>query len=431
MSSALIALPEPRASELAADLARTGVDVIGIVAPGGIPRALLAHADAIILPATRAALTADLIAACDITGVRIVTLGVAETRLLSRHGLPDALPEDSDAWQIADALAEDAPTSTAPAPMPTSPHRIIAVWGSHGSPGRSTVAIQLATELARTAQQCALIDADTVAPSLALLLGLGDETPGLAAACRRAEFGGLDAAELGRLATVVETASGGLNVLAGINRPPRWPEISADRLKTTLGVCREWADVAVVDVAASFDSFEEVSDDLIGPRRHAATTAVLREADVIVAVTAADPLSISRFLRDHAELRGLVGPAPRIAVVANKVRPGPLGIDARGQIRRSLERFAGITDVTFLPYDQRAADAALLHGRTMADVTPRSALVSAVRRLAERLDPAPSLVQRRPTADSSRGSSRVARLLRRERVAPAASRPGSDPGWAS
>ncbi|MGP6171476.1 AAA family ATPase [Microbacterium sp. A196] len=429
MTSALIALPEPRASELAADLERTGIEIAGIATPGEVPSALLARADAIILPATRAALSGDLIAACDMAGVRIVTLGAAETRLLSRLGLPEALPEDSDAWQIADALCEDAPAPTASAPA--SQRRIIAVWGSHGSPGRSTVAIQLAAELSRTARQCALIDADTVAPSLALLLGLGDDAPGLAAACRRAEFGGLDAAELGRIAAVVETASGGLNVFAGINRPSRWPEISADRMKTTLGVCRDWADVTVVDVAASFDSFEEVSDDLLGPRRHAATTAVLREADLIVAVTAADPLSISRFLRDHAELRNLVGPLPRIAVVANKVRPGPLGIDARGQIRRSLERFAGITDVTFLPFDQRAADAALLHGRTMADVTPRSALVTAVRRLAERLEPAATPALTRATADSSRGSSRVSRWLHRGRGAPAASRHGSDPEWAS
>ena len=418
MTAALIALPEPRASELAAGLERAGIEVVGIAIPGEVPAALLTGTDAIILPATRAALRGDLVSACDRAGVRIVTLGAAETRLLSRHGLPEALPEDSDVWQIADALSEDAPASAAPEPK--SARRLIAVWGAHGSPGRSTVAIELATELARSSHRCALVDADTVAPSLALLLGLGDDAPGLAAACRRAEFGGLDSAELSRLAAVIETASGGLHVLAGINRPSRWPEISADRLKTTLEVCRDWADATVVDVAASFDSFEDVSDDLIGPRRHAATTAVLREADVIVAVTAADPLSISRFLREHAELRGLVGPAPRIVVVANKVRPGPLGIDARGQIRRSLERFAGITDVTFLPFDQRAADAALLHGRTMADLTPRSALVGAVRRLADRLEPATAAPLTRATADSSRGSSLGARWLRRGREAPAA-----------
>src|SRR5690606_27276070 len=112
----------------------------------------------------------------------------------------------------------------------------------------------------------------------------------------------------------------------------------------TLQLCREWADDTVVDVSAAFDADEEVSDDLAGPRRHAATTTALREADVVVAVTAADPLSISRFLRDHAALRALIGPTAHIAVVANQLRPGPLGIDARGQVRRALERFAGITD---------------------------------------------------------------------------------------
>lgn len=427
MTSALIALPEERGSELGRELARIGIHVVGVVDVSEIAPGLLAEADVLILPATRAALSADLVAACDRAGVRIVTLGAGESRLLSRYGLPEALPEDADVWRIADALSAETPPIAA-RPV-AARRRIVAVWGPHGAPGRSTIAIQLALELARTGRRCALIDADTVAPSLALLLGLGDDAPGIAAACRRAELGGLDAAELSRVAVAVETSAGAVDVLAGLNRPSRWPELSADRLSTTLGVCREWAEETVIDVSAAFDAYEEVSDDLSGPRRHAATTAVLREADVIVAVTAADPLSISRFLRDHAELRGLVGPTARIAVVANQVRPGPLGIDARGQIRRALERFAGITDVTFLPHDQRAADAALLHARPMADVTPRSALVAAVRRLAEHLEPARP---RTPvTADSRRGSSRAVRWLRPARAVRAASRRGSDPEWAS
>jgi len=427
VTSVVIALPEPRASELGDGLERAGIHIVGFATPGEVSADLLADADAVILPATRQALDAGLVAACDAAGVRIVALGAAESRLLSRYGLPEALPEDADVWRIADALAEEAPPTAAPSSTPR--RRVIAVWGSHGAPGRSTVAVQLAIELSRSGRRCALVDADTVAPSLALLLGLGDDAPGIAAACRRAELGGLDAAELSRVATALETSAGTVDVLAGLNRPSRWPELSAERLSATLTVCREWADETIVDVSAAFDSYEEVSDDLAGPRRHAATTTVLHEADVIVAVTAAEPLSISRFLRDHAELRGLVGPTARIVVVANQVRPGPLGIDARGQIRRALERFAGITDVSFLPFDQRAADAALLHARPMADVTPRSALVSAVRRLAEHLDPAPA--RARVIADSSRGSSRVARWLRRAPAVPAGSRRGSDPGWAS
>lgn len=415
MTAVIVAVEEPRAAELARDLERIGHTVIGVVPPEDLSRSLLAAADALVVPATRAALTGDLVAACDEAGVRIVTLGTGDSRLLSRYGLPEALPEDADAWQVSTALFAEAPRTVEPAP--SAPHRIVAVWGPHGAPGRSTLAIQLALELSRSSNRCALIDADTVAPSLALLLGLGDDAPGIAAACRRAGLGGLDAAELDRISVSMETSAGTVEVLAGLNRPSRWPELSAERLSAALSVCREWAESTVVDVSAAFESYEEVSDDLAGPRRHAATTTALRDADVIVAVTAADPLSISRFLRDHAELRGLVGPTARIVVVANQVRPGPLGIDARGQIRRALERFAGITDVTFLPFDQRAADAALLHARPMADVTPRSALVAAVRRLAEHIDPPASRAA--VTADSSTGSSRASRWLRRAPAVPA------------
>ncbi|WP_448711356.1 AAA family ATPase [Microbacterium profundi] len=422
MTSVLIALDEPKATAIGADLERDGIRVIGILAPGEITVSLLSESDAVILPATRSALTSELVQACDRSGVRIITLGTGDSRLLGRYGLPEALPEDADAWQIADALADETPITTTP--QTPSNRRVIAVWGPHGAPGRSTVAIQLAVEMMRSGGSCALVDADTVAPSLALLLGLGDDAPGIAAACRRAELGGLDAAELARLATRVETSAGGLEVLGGLNRPSRWPELAAGRLRTTLQVCREWADVTIVDVSAAFDADEEITDDLAGPRRNAATTTVLREADVVVAVTAADPLSVSRFLRDHAELRRLIGPTAHVAVVANQVRPGPLGIDARGQIRGALERFAGITDVSFLPLDQRAADAALLHARPMADITPRSALVAAIRRLVETLEPVRPTGSK-VTAGSRRGSSRVARWLRPERGALAASPLGS------
>jgi hypothetical protein len=66
--------------------------------------------------------------------------------------------------------------------------------------------------------------------------------------------------------------------------------------------------------------------------------------------------------------------------VANRLRPGGLGLDARGQIRRTLDRLAGIRDVAFLPADQRAVDAAVLQAQPVSAVAPRSALVAAVRR---------------------------------------------------
>src|SRR6185436_295907 len=112
------------------------------------------------------------------------------------------------------------------------------------------------------------------------------------------ELSGLDSAELTRLSATVATSAGDLEVLAGLNRPSRWPELSFTRMTTALRACRDWSEETVVDIAASFDTDDELSDDLGGPRRNAAASAVVQEADVIVAVASADPLGISRFLRD-------------------------------------------------------------------------------------------------------------------------------------
>lgn len=406
MTAVVVAIPEPRASELAAELELEGVRVLTVLPLPAADLDLPREAEAIIVTAARAVLTAELVSTCDRAGVRILPLGGADSRLLGRLGLSAALPPEAAGWEIAAALRTDA--GHVPAPRSPHPRRVIAVWGPQGAPGRSTIAIELAAELARSGRSTALVDADTVAPSLALLLGLSDDAPGIAAACRRAERGALDAAELTRLATTVSTGGDVVEVLAGINRPSRWPELGAARLRMALGACRDWMEETVVDVAGAFDADDEVTYDIAGPRRHAATSATLSEADLIVAVAAADPLGISRFLRDHAEVRRLTAPTP-VAVVVNQVRPGPLGIDARGQVRRTLERFAGIADVTFLPFDQRAADASLLHARPMTDVTPRSTLVAGIRGLAATLSP----VDAEPaTVGSSRGSSRVARQLR-------------------
>ncbi|OAN43561.1 AAA family ATPase [Microbacterium sp. H83] len=409
MTAVVVALPEPRASHLATELEIEGLHVIAVVRPDGI-LPLPEGAQALVVPADRSVLAPALITMCDRAGVRIVPVGHGESRLLARYGLPPALPEGATGWEVAAMLSADVRSS--PSATASAPHGVTVVWGPQGAPGRSTLAIQLSVELARAGRRTALVDADTVAPSLALLLGLGDEAPGIAAACRRAEIGALDATELSRLSTTIETGAGAVEVLGGINRPSRWPELSATRLRSALQVCRTWAEETVVDVASAFDADDEATYDLTGPRRHAATVSALQEADAIIAVASADPLGISRFLRDHAELRRLSVSTP-VRVVVNRLRPGPLGLDARGQIRRTLDRFAGITDVTFVPLDQRAADAALLHARPMADVTPRSSFVAAVRTLvSSRPVPTPSA-----TGDSSPGNSRGARRLLR---APAA-----------
>lgn len=368
----VVAVFEASALSLAAGDGMLGADVESVL------RAV-ADADAVLLEIARDTVTSSVVALCDRVGTRIVPLcaDAAAERLAEAFGLEQPVARDLDPWRLAEVLTADPSRAGAPSVAERSEPRVIVVWGPAGAPGRSTVAIELAVELARGGRHVGLVDADTHAPSTALALGLADEGPGFAAACRQAELGTLDVRELSRVSTPLGRS--GVDVLTGLNRPSRWPELSESRVSGALAVCRDWADYVVVDVSAPLERDEEIMSDLEGPRRNAATLAALRAADLVVAVAGADPIGVSRFLRAYADLRAIIGATP-IAVLANRLRPGTLGIDARGQVRRTLDRFGGIEDVWFLPQDPRSADAALLAARPIAEVAPKSPVTLALRR---------------------------------------------------
>lgn len=424
----LVAVDGPQGDELTAGLGEAGLSVVGVV-PASAPVLAaadgvlgddaedivrsLAAADVLVLTATRRTLTAAVVALCDRSAVRILALCERDEdeRLAAAFGLGPTAPTSVEAWRLVELIgsptAGAGPDRRTPQSQPvaqTVGPKIITVWGPSGAPGRSTIAVELAVELARGGRHVGLVDADSHAPSIALMLGLADEAPGFAAACRQAELGGLDARELTRISAPLGRS--GVDVLTGVNRPSRWPELSASRVAAALSACREWADHTVVDVAASLERDEEIVSDLDGPRRNAATLAALQSADLVVAVAGADPLGVSRFLRGYPELRATIGSTP-VVVLANRLRPGALGIDARGQVRRTLDRFGGIDDVWFVPADPRAADAALLAGRPIAEVAPRSQLALAVRRfVGEAVAPAAEVQRSR-----QRGGRRTTRRL--------------------
>lgn len=329
----------------------------------------VASADVLILAASRSWLTREVVELCDRTATRIVAWarGPAERRAAEILGIAvvDAGTDALDAVTAVPAAGQ----------ARSSRGRVIVVWGAFGAPGRTTLAIELARETARDGRRVALADADTHAPAIAIALGVPDEGPGLAAACRRASRGELTPGELARIAE----PAGAVEVLAGINRPSRWPELGFDRVARVLETCRDWVDDVFVDVSASLERDEEIVSDLDGPRRNGATLAALEAADAVVAVAAADPVGLSRFVRVYPDLRSIVGAVP-VHVVVNKLRGGPLGIDPRGQIRRSFERYAGIERCWFVPWDPRATDAALLAARPVGEGNGRGSIPAAVRR---------------------------------------------------
>ncbi|PSL38838.1 Flp pilus assembly CpaE family ATPase [Labedella gwakjiensis] len=333
--------------------------------------------DVLVVSADPEHLTRAVLAACDDGGVRLVALldGEPSRRLSVSLGVYDVVSVDAP----IDDLDELVIGATATARAVTHSGGVVAVWGPSGAPGRTTVAITIAHELARSGATVALVDADTVGSSVAASLGMLDEAPGLAAACRLVGQDALTTDELERVARDHPVDAGRLAVLTGISRSSRWPELSADRVSRTLDLCRSWADHVVIDSGFSLEDDEELSSDLFAPRRNAATVASLRSADRIVAVGAADPVGVTRFIRAYSELREIVGDT-RVDTVMNRVRSSTIGVGAGHQLVTTLRRFGGIEDAVLVPNDARTADAAVLEARPMGEVSPRSPAVAEIRR---------------------------------------------------
>lgn len=255
--------------------------------------------------------------------------------------------------------------------------RIVAVWGPAGAPGRTTIAVNLAAELAVLGIRTVLVDADTYGGSVAQSLSFLDEAPGLAAATRAADQGTLDVSVLARLSP---SARPGLRVVTGIPRAERWTEIRPAALERVLTLARSLGDVVVVDCGFSLEDDEILSYDTQAPRRNAATLTTLELADEVLVVGGCDPVSLQRLVRGLQELGTVRAPTP--TVVVNRVRSSAVGSGPERRVSDVLGRFAGVRDLHFVPDDPHGVDAALLEGRTLAECAPQSPVRPAVRSLA-------------------------------------------------
>jgi Mrp family chromosome partitioning ATPase len=323
---------------------------------------------------------------------RLLALGVATV-------LEADAPADAVATAVLEAVAALSPTPRAPRedrvpagrhpapqesggyePTPALPAmgRLVAVWGPTGAPGRTTVAVNLAAELAAAGVETLLADADTYGASVAQHLGMLDEAPGLAAAVRAAGHGGLEPAGLARHARQLNSR---LRVLSGIPRASRWPELRPAALQHVWEVCRQLAAVTVVDCGFSLEQDEDVTFDVSAPRRNAATLITLERADLVVVVGAADPIGMQRLVRAVRDLYEVV-PGVHAKVVVNRVRRTVAGDSAKAPVR-VLRRHAGVEDVLLVPDNLAAMDAALMAGRPLLEVVPRAPARLAVRRLAD------------------------------------------------
>ncbi|GEL95125.1 AAA family ATPase [Cellulomonas composti] len=297
-----------------------------------------------------------------------VPAGQAAAAVLARRVL--ALCESS--------TSEGDPWDETPAPTARAERGgIVAVWGPTGAPGRSTVAVNLAAEIAALGTPTLLADADTYGGCVAQLLGVLDDAPGLAAACRAAAAGTLDLVTLARLAGYVAPD---LRLLSGISRADRWTELGSAALDAVWVVARSLAAVTVVDCGFSVEQDEALSYDTRAPRRNAATLGALAAADVVVVVGSADPVGVQRLVRALADLSDLGLTSPR-HVVVNRVRASVAGPRPAQAVAQALARYAAVVDPVLVPEDRDALDAAVLEARTLREIAPGSPARRALQQL--------------------------------------------------
>jgi len=251
--------------------------------------------------------------------------------------------------------------ATNPYPVP-----VIACWGPAGSPGKSTVATNIASELALAGHQVLLIDLDTLAPSLALSLGLVDTPAGLSASLRLAEQQRFTRAEFERLTVSVSLGRNELRFMPGLNSANRWQEVTPERFEQLLSAIASFVDFVVLDLAQATDfkprvihpstlaNQPEVSRDSL-------LRSVLEKATKLVLVSGCDPVAAHRFLI-AAEYLSELKRTKQAYVVVNRFRTTTLGSRAKDELEQTFMNLAKFRVNCFIPDDPQNIDKAMLNG---------------------------------------------------------------------
>lgn len=239
--------------------------------------------------------------------------------------------------------------------------RVIAVWGPAGAPGRTTVAVTVAAELARRGRAAFLLDADPYGGTVAQHLGVLDEVSGLLAAVRLANAGRLDE---DRLVALARQVGPGLRLLTGLPRADRWSEVRGAAFTALLRAASALDQFLVLDTGFSLETDPDALDAPL--LRNGTTLAALATADEVLVVGSADPVGVARLARALVELRGHEV-AATVRVLVNRCRAS-LGWK-EADLRSLVGDFAATAaSVHLLPDDRGAVDRALVVGKSLVEL---------------------------------------------------------------
>ena len=295
-------------------------------------------------------------------------------RRLIDLGCGRAVPHDLDPMDLAQLAMEMAGRPLRFVDEPATPTgRLVAVWGPTGGPGRSTVALNLAAAAA-VMQSALLVDVDPYGGSIAQMLGL-PEQPSLISTLRTASSAAMDVDVLAAMCQRV----GDLTVLPGIPSGDAWTEVREGSLRAVLKAARESSSLVVADAGFCLEEDEELSYGAAPLRRNLATTVVLGEADLVLAVVRADPVGLRRLLSVIDELSATTK-AP-VQIVVNR-SPATVAGRRKMEMSLALERHTGSAPIAFIPEDPAVTES-VWQGRPVVTSHPRSPAARAFHQLAK------------------------------------------------
>ena len=224
---------------------------------------------------------------------------------------------------------------------------VIAITSPYGSTGKTTVAINIALELAAEKARVLLIDGDTRGPAVANHFLLSEQPAGLAAALRIATQQRFDFDQLERLSFQFQKST--LRIMPGSQDLPL-QAIDESAIAMLLDTARSGFEYTVIDLGCLNPNSESRQDFL--------TSSILSLADRTVLVCLADPIGIFRLLSAEESITALPS-APDL--VMNRVRNSVIA-SARREIGITLQRLSSLEPKAFLPDDPVHIDQAVRTG---------------------------------------------------------------------
>jgi MinD-like ATPase involved in chromosome partitioning or flagellar assembly len=222
---------------------------------------------------------------------------------------------------------------------------LVCVWGTNGSPGRSSVAINLSFSLSGKNFPTLLIDLDAIAPSVAPALGLVSEVPGISSLVHDALKGRLSKESVEK--NVIEV-NPGLHVLTGISNPKRWPELRTEGLLQVLKFCSQMYANIVCDLSSVLpESTDSSLNDVDIFRRFDHISKVLEISSRNLFVLSATPLSLIRASEALEALNEITKAEP--LVVLNKVNDINLGQKYESTVEAILGRWVDSESIYRIP----------------------------------------------------------------------------------